>query len=225
MIIWFASGNTHKKTELKEILSSTLPPAMSWDLHTPSDMEIDFSPEETGSTFLQNSLIKAAALYRLLAEKGILRAGDSIIADDSGICVDALNGRPGIYSARYCGAQNESCANLSDAERNTILLAELNAVQNNPVRTGRYICAMVLYYNANRFFSAQETLEGELVRTELEAAGKKGFGYDPIFYIPELCRTAAELSTEEKNRISHRGKAGKAIAQFLSTQICNKAHV
>jgi len=224
MVIWFASGNTHKKMELKEILSIALP-RMKWDLRIPSDTGIDFSPEETGSTFLENALIKAAALYRLLDEKGILRAGDSIIADDSGICVDTLDGRPGIYSARYCGANNESRVNLSDAERNALLLAELNAVQNNQVRTSRYICAMVLYYNTNRFFSAQETLEGELVKTELDAAGKKGFGYDPIFYIPELCRTAAELSTEEKNRISHRGKAGKAIAQFLSMQICNKAHV
>ena len=225
MVIWFASGNTHKKMELKEILSSALPPAMDWDLRIPSDTGIDFSPEETGSTFLQNALIKAAALYRLLDEKGILHPEDSIIADDSGICVDALDGRPGIYSARYCGAQNKSRANLSDAERNALLLAELNAVKNNPARTGRYICAMVLCYNTNRFFSVQETLEGELVKTELEAAGKKGFGYDPIFYIPELCRTAAELSTEEKNRISHRGKAGKTIAQLLASQICNKAHV
>lgn len=210
MSIWFATGNIHKKEELAAILGRAV--------KIPAEAGLAFDPEETGSTFLENALIKAAELYRLLVgsgNKGILnqssgqlwQSGDAIIADDSGLCVDALDGSPGIFSARYGGKD------LDAAGKNALLLDELG---NNPMRSARFICAMVLYYGPGRFYIAQECLEGELVKNNEFACGKGGFGYDPILYIPGMGRTVAELSPEEKNKLSHRGKAGRAIARILA---------
>ena len=218
MTIWFASGNKHKKKELAAILSmdsisentvSESGPLPGWELKIPTDASFEFEPEETGNSFLENALIKAKELYRIIKD-----AHSVVIADDSGICVDALDGRPGVHSARYCGAgvNPTSGKKLPDAERNAMLLAELG---ENPKRSARFVCAMVLYLGPDRFFVAQETLEGELVKSAESSRGEGGFGYDPILFIPDLGRTVAELSDEEKNRISHRGKAGRAIAKIL----------
>jgi XTP/dITP diphosphohydrolase len=199
MTIWFATGNAHKKAELAAILPA-------YDIRIPADAGIaDFDPDETGTTFLENALIKARELQRLLSKQGAFDRGrrEPVIADDSGLCVDALNGRPGIYSARYGGPSDKG-------RRCALLLEELG---DNPNRNAHFVCAMVLLLSEDRFFAVQETLEGELIREE---RGSGGFGYDPILYIPELGRTAAELSEEEKNRVSHRGKAGRAIARFLT---------
>ena len=212
MIIWFASGNIHKKKELRDILSmemlSSSDNLTEWELKIPSEAGLKFAPEEKGNSFVENALIKAEALHRLI------EGAAYVIADDSGLCVDALGGRPGIHSARYggsTGAQGEfSGAKLGAAEKNALLLSELG---DNPQRKARFICAMVLYCGADRFFIAQESLEGELVKT---AKGEGGFGYDPILFIPHLGRTVAELSEEEKNLISHRGKAARAIAKILN---------
>jgi XTP/dITP diphosphohydrolase len=205
MILWFATGNAHKGAELAGILSGH-------DIRIPADAGIaGFDPEETGSSFLENSLLKARALYRLLARRGI---SGPVIADDSGLCVDALGGRPGIYSARYAGpyaGPGGASGRLGDRERNALLLAELG---NRPDRRACFVCAMVLLRDENRFYGVQETLEGELVASE--GAGQGGFGYDPILYIPELGRTVAELPEEEKNRVSHRGKAARALAKLLA---------
>ena len=220
MIVWLATGNIHKKKELNEILSV----ANDLELKIPSEEGFIFNPKETGSTFLENAFIKAAELYRLLGN------GQPVIADDSGICVDALDGRPGIYSARYTGAKKGGVRKeeggssnsyflttpsvpLTDTERNALLLTELG---DNPRRSARFICSMVLYYGADRFFTAQETMEGELVPNAKSSRGEGGFGYDPILYIPELGRTVSELSDREKNRLSHRGKAGRVIGRILS---------
>ena len=225
MTIWFASGNMHKKEELAGILSKAIPSEFTkaFEIKIPSDAGLVFNPRETGNSFLENALIKAAALYGLLEKSrhdGLLQAwlpGDPVIADDSGICVDAMKGRPGIHSARYrgqgktSGDGNEPDA-ISDADRNALLLAELG---DNPLRKSRFVCAMVLYYSHDRFFSAQESMEGELVKKTEDSRGSGGFGYDPILFIPELGRTVAELSGGEKNRLSHRGKAGRAIAGIL----------
>ena len=226
MIIWFASGNMDKKRELEGILAEK---GEHWEIKTPSEAGIDFEPLETGKSFLENAIIKAEYLYRLLEESkasdkcrsNLLHESSLIIADDSGICVDALDGRPGIHSARYAGAKNlnKDGINLKAAERNALLLEELGA---NPLRNARFVCAMVLYCDPNRFFSAQETLEGELVQNIEAARGTGGHGYDPIFLIPELGLTAAELSEDDKNRISHRGKAGRAIA-FLIHSLLNES--
>ena len=209
IVVWFATGNINKKKELAEILSAAK--GVTLDIKIPSDAGLDFDPEEKGSSFLENSFIKAEALYRLLKERRppLYTSGDPIIADDSGICVDALDGRPGIFSARYGSGDG---GKLKAAERNALLLAELG---DNPHRSARFVCAMVLYYSPDRFFAAQETMEGELVKNSESARGEGGFGYDPILYIPELGRTVAELPDEEKNLLSHRGKAGKAIAKIL----------
>ena len=192
MKIYFASGNAHKKEELARILPN----------HTiviPSDEGIPFDPEETESTFFGNSLIKARALFEI--------TGKPVIADDSGICVDALNGAPGVLSARY-GSENGQ--KLDTAGRNRLLLSRMEGITN---RTCRFVCNMVLYVATDRFYSVQETLEGTLVT---ENRGSGGFGYDPLVLVPALGRTVAELTPEEKDELSHRGKAGRIIARLLS---------
>jgi XTP/dITP diphosphohydrolase len=215
MTIWFASGNAHKKEELSAILGT------GWNVLIPSDAGLDFNPEETGNSFYENALLKARALHGLLTKcrPPLYQNGDPVIADDSGICVDALGGRPGIYSARYAGAQSidgtaPNATKLESPERNALLLAELG---DSPNCSARFVCAMALMFRADIFFVAQETLEGEIVKGTEFAKGTGGFGYDPILYIPEMNRTVAELSDEEKNKISHRGKAGKIIAEVLRT--------
>ena len=192
MKIYFASGNAHKKEELARILPN----------HTiviPSDEGILFDPEETETTFFGNSLIKARTLFEI--------TGKPVIADDSGICVDALGGDPGVLSARY-GSENGQ--KLDTAGRNSLLLLRMEGIKN---RTCRFVCNMVLYVATDRFYSVQETLEGTLVT---ENRGSGGFGYDPLVLVPALGRTVAELTPEEKDELSHRGKAGRVIARLLS---------
>ncbi|MDR2742679.1 MAG: non-canonical purine NTP pyrophosphatase [Treponema sp.] len=210
MTIWFASGNLHKKQEAAALFPGR-------DVKLPAEAGLAFDPEETGSTFLENALIKARTLYRQLAD--LRRAGmpgleGPVLADDSGICVDALGGRPGIFSARYAGRDGAGLpgGKKPDApERNALLLEELG---DNPDRKARFVCAMVLLWDENRFLSVQETLEGELVRPGRDR-GAGGFGYDPVFLLPDRGITVAELSEVEKNRISHRGKAAGIISKLL----------
>jgi XTP/dITP diphosphohydrolase len=192
MKLWFASGNGHKKRELQAILAGHT-------LLLPGEVGIPFDPEENGASFLDNALIKARALYELVKEP--------VIADDSGLCVDALDGRPGIFSARYGADVGKK---LDSAERNALLVQELGA---NPVRTARFVCSMVLMLSPDRFFVAQETLEGEILPA---GRGSAGFGYDPILYLPEYACSVAELPDEKKNQLSHRGKAGRLLAAVLA---------
>ena len=209
MTIWFASGNAHKKDELAAILEAH-------EILLPAAAGIgSFDPPETGTTFAENALIKARALRSLLLERGL---GGPVIADDSGLCVDALGGRPGIFSSRYAGPAADSGPEqkLSGGERNTLLMAELG---DNPQRTARFVCAMALLLDECRFFLVQETFEGEIIPSGEKGRGLNGFGYDPIFSIPGLKRTAAELSATEKNRLSHRGKASRAIGRFFEAGV------
>ena len=194
MNIWFATNNAHKKEELQTVLNKAL--------KIPSEEGYDFNPEETGTTFRENALIKARELQK------ILRNNEIVIADDSGLCVDALGGRPGVLSARYGMTNGQK---LNSREQNIMLLDELG---DNPTRTARFVCAMVLLFSNDRFFLIQETLEGEIVKKN-KMRGNSGFGYDPIFLPDNSCRTLAELSMEEKNTLSHRGKAGRFIAGIL----------
>jgi XTP/dITP diphosphohydrolase len=216
MTLWFASGNINKKKELAEILAGIkdLELKILTELKIPPEAGLHFDPEETGNSFLENALIKAAELYRLLKKQNPDEKRQAVIADDSGICVDALGGRPGIHSARY--GMSDRGEKITDTEKNAMLLAEIG---DNPRRSARFVCAMVLYCGPDHFYAAQETMEGELVKNAESARGMGGFGYDPVLFIPELGRTVAELSEEEKNKYSHRGKAGRAIAKIHSGKL------
>jgi XTP/dITP diphosphohydrolase len=191
MEILFASSNLHKLGEIRALFEG-------YSVVCPKERGITFEAEENGLDFFDNALIKARALEKLWH--------GPVLADDSGICVDALNGAPGIHSARF---GSEGGAKLSDSDRNALLL---KTVGDNPFRTCRFVCCMVLTLGPGRFLAAQETIEGELLR---EPHGTQGFGYDPLVYIPSFGRSVAELSEEEKNKISHRGKAARRIIEAL----------
>ena len=183
MIIAFASGNIHKKGEIDQIIPE----------HTillPVEIGIDFEYEETGLTFYDNAKGKADHLFGL--------TGKPSLADDSGLCVAALNGEPGIMSARYGSEKQEH--NLSRIERNEFLLSKMKGIAD---RKAFFVCCMVLVFEEHRFVVVQEILEGEITLTAL---GSEGFGYDPLFFLPELGKTVAQLSTKEKNKISHPGR-------------------
>jgi len=195
MKIWFATNNAHKKQELEAVLNVKL--------YIPSEEGLKFNPEETGKTFSENSLLKARELKKILAGSDNL-----VIADDSGLCVDALGGRPGVFSARYGEINGKK---LTSGQQNLLLLDELGETEN---RSARFVCAMTVLRETENFYIVQEILEGEIVRKS-GMKGDGGFGYDPIFWIPSLGRTLAELSADEKNSLSHRGKAGKLAASIL----------
>ena len=213
MKLYLATNNAHKKREAAEIFSP-------YEIVIPADEGIDFDPEETGATFFENALIKARALYDIVH--------CPVIADDSGISVDALGGRPGIFSSRYGGrdfprGRADGKKTAQDAQ-NRFLIEELDdALSGNTgeyrflhgERSAHYTCSMVLYLGGERMYAAQETMEGKIVSSIEDARGNGGFGYDPIFFIPEIGKTAAELSDEEKNAISHRGKAGRSMQRII----------
>ena len=208
MKIYLASSNEHKRKEIQEIFSKH-------QIVLPKDENISFNPEENGSTFIENSLIKAEALWNIVKQP--------VLADDSGICLAALNGFPGIYSARYCGKGKnvtKDADKLSAQERNELLINELNATKSQD-RSCSFVCSLVYYYGKNQFYAVQETLEGSLVESVEDLKGKGGFGYDPAVYLKEYNKTVAELTENEKNAISHRGKACKKMSDFLK----NKASV
>lgn len=170
-------------------------------LHTvllPEETGVSFSYEETGETFLDNAMGKACHLHEI--------TGEPALADDSGLCVPALGGSPGVFSARY-GSDVEGV--LTDSDRNEYLLENMKEISD---RRAFFVCSMVLLFDENRYFVAQETVHGEIT---LSPQGSSGFGYDPLFFLPEFGRTAAQLTSDEKNAISHRGKAAAAIARLI----------
>ena len=215
MKLYLATNNAHKKREMQKIF-------VSHTIVTPSDAGLAFEVAETGTSFFENAMIKAKALYELVREP--------VLADDSGICVSLLDGRPGIFSARY-GGKNFPRGNpkkkLSQDEQNRALIDELNeAILNasgdfdkrnfpNGKRSAHYVCALVLFCGGDRFFVSEETMEGSIVERIEDARGSGGFGYDPIFLLPDLHKTAAELSEDEKNAISHRGKASAVMKRIM----------
>ena len=205
MKLYLASSNRHKQIEMQQLLPN-------FKICIPADDGISFNPAETGKSFAENSLIKACALWDIIHEP--------VIADDSGLCVTSLHDAPGIFTSRYAGADymqgRPDGIKISQAEQNRLLIEQVNAL-NTTDRSCRYICAMVLLLNKDRYFVAQEAFEGELVATIGDAAGNGGFGYDPIVYLPQYAKTVAEISTEEKNAISHRGKAVRAISSILQS--------
>ncbi len=208
MTIYLATSNEHKRRELASLCTN-------YEIRIPKDDGLTFDPEETGSTFIENALIKAEALWDIVKKP--------VLADDSGICVDILEDLPGIYSARYEGKDfpkggKNSLGPISQEEKNTLLLDHVKSVQDiNGVinRSCHYVCSMVLYYGKDKFICVQDTMEGVLVDSMDASCGQGGFGYDPIVFLPDYNKTVAELSEEEKNAISHRGKATRKILTLL----------
>ena len=192
MKLIFATGNENKMREIREILSGR-----GYEILSMKEAGIDVDVEENGTTFAENALIKARAISNICHEL--------VLADDSGLEIDALGGEPGIYSARYLG--HDTSYDL----KNKNLIERLEGVPDEK-RTARFVCAMAAVFPDGREETVVGTMEG---RIGYEIAGSNGFGYDPIFYLPEYQKTSAEISPEEKNAISHRGKALRAIAERL----------
>ena len=185
-----ASNNPGKLREMREILSE-----LGVEVLSQREAGISVEPEETGTTFAENALIKARAAMEA--------SGLAAIADDSGIVVEALGGAPGVYSARYGG-----CA--TDEERTRLLLKNM---ENEEHRAAKFVSDIaVVFPNGDELVTAGECA-GELTR---EPRGENGFGYDPIFYMPCFGRTLAEVTAEEKNGVSHRGRALRAMKEKLT---------
>jgi XTP/dITP diphosphohydrolase len=196
MKILLATNNMHKKEEFGQILHRH-------DLLLPTDLGIDFDAEETASTFFGNAFLKAKTLFDMVENNRDV----AVIADDSGLVVPALGGEPGIYSARY--GSDVYGRMLETDERNSYLLEKMRGIGD---RRAFFVCAMVALFDDYRFVSAQETFEGVITQ---KPKGTNGFGYDPLLYLPELGMTAAELSSEQKHELSHRGKAARKLSKLL----------
>lgn len=189
-----ASRNKGKLAEMRAILAPYGIQAVGQD-----EAGVHIDVVEDGTTFLENAQKKASAI---LAASGL-----ATLADDSGLCVDALDGRPGIYSARYAGP------GASDDDRICKLWRELDGVPDEQ-RTAQFVCAMVLAYPDGTFLRIQEQCDGLIIS---QKRGEDGFGYDPVFYVPALGKTFSELTGDEKNAISHRGKALRRLIESIGT--------
>lgn len=200
MNILAATGNEHKKIELSEILKDHR-------VAVPQELGLSFDFEETEATFLGNSLGKAEALWAQVREAGLDDTW-TVLADDSGLVVPSLGGEPGIYSARY--GSDVFGRMLESPERNAYLLDKMQGITD---RRAFFVCCMSLIMHDYRIYTVQETMEGTIIDKEL---GSGGFGYDPVFYLPEYQQTVAQIPSEVKNSISHRGKAGSRIAALLA---------
>lgn len=200
-----ATNNRHKHREMTSICSPH-------EVLLPEDFGIHFEFEETGDTFFANSFGKARALLHLFStrvDRDTADRIDAVIADDSGISVDALNGAPGVYSARF--GMSEAGELLSQEEQNNLLLEKLNGVTD---RAAHYTCNMTAALPSDRFVSVQETWLGTIASKPTQADG--GFGYDPIFLLQGTSTYAAELTAQEKHRVSHRGKATRSLIAALA---------
>ncbi|MBR5247973.1 MAG: XTP/dITP diphosphatase [Lachnospiraceae bacterium] len=192
--IIFATGNADKVREIQMIMEDS-----GMEVISMKEAGISIDIEENGSTYEENALIKARAVARYT---------DAIVmADDSGLEVDHLNKEPGIHSARYLGEDT------SYRIKNQNLIDRLKGVPDEE-RTARFVCAIAAVLPDGRELTTRATIEG---RIDYEERGSHGFGYDPIFYVPEFHKTTAELTEEEKNKVSHRGKALRLMKEELKT--------
>ena len=194
-IVIIATNNAHKVEEIETALNFE-----GWEFKSLKEAGIESSPEETGTTFEENARIKARAAHEL--------TGAAVLADDSGLVVDALNGAPGVYSSRYAGEDGNDGAN------NTKLLHELEGVPDEQ-RTARFMCVLVFIDEDGSETVAQGSVEG---RIGYELKGDGGFGYDPLFW-PECFNfecTLAEVTQENKNKVSHRGNALRELKKVLA---------
>lgn len=192
MKIIIATGNAGKMKEIKSIFNNS-----KYEVVSMKEEGIVADVDENGSTFEENALIKAREIAKL--------SGNVVLADDSGLEVDYLNKEPGIYSARYMGEDTPYSI------KNASLIARLDGVEFEK-RTARFVCAVAAVYPDGKELVVRETMEGYI---GYEEKGANGFGYDPIFYLKEFDKTSAEISLEEKNEISHRGKAFRAIKALM----------
>ena len=190
MKLIIASNNAHKLTEMKAILAPFFD-----DVQSMREAGIEHETVEDGETFMENAVKKARELAEL--------SGCCAVADDSGLCVDALGGAPGIYSARFSGQHGDDAANRR------VLLEKLDDVKN---RAAHFTCAIALAWPDGRLLTSEDYLYGEIAYTE---RGENGFGYDSLFLLPERGVRTAEISPEEKNSISHRGKALRGLVKKL----------
>jgi XTP/dITP diphosphohydrolase len=187
-----ASNNAHKVREIKAILRSCFADVVSM-----GEAGLDMEVVESGETFEQNAVLKAEAVAQA--------AGCWALADDSGICVDALGGAPGVYSARWSGGGDEA--------NNDMLLRELEGKED---RSAHYACVMALARPEGAIMTAEGRCEGSI---GFERRGKRGFGYDPLFVVPGRGCTMAELTDEEKNAISHRAGALRALVKKMEEEL------
>lgn len=197
MNIIVATKNQNKVNEIKKIFSP-----LGFNVMSQEDAGIDVDVEETGDTFAKNALIKARAVAML--------CDDCVLADDSGLCVEALDGRPGVFSARYAGP----CA--TDLEKIEKLLIEM---QDKTNRKAKFVTNIAFIFPDGREIVTQGEVSGKILR---EPIGSNGFGYDPVFYSTELEKTFAQAEMDEKNRISHRGRALSALYDEIIQIINNE---
>lgn len=195
--IIFATGNQDKMKEIRMILED-----LGMEILSMKEAGIGVDIVEDGSTFEENAEIKALAIAKLLPE-------DIVLADDSGLEIDYLNKEPGIYSARYAGTDT------SYTIKNNLLLDRLQGVPDEK-RTARFVCAIAAAFPDGTTETVRGTIEG---RIGYEIAGEHGFGYDPIFYLPEYGCTTAELTPEKKNELSHRGNALRAMRPIIERKM------
>ena len=196
--IIFATGNQGKMREVRRILENLKIEGEETEILSMKEAGIDIDIEEDGASFEENAVIKAKAVAKAAP-------GAIVLADDSGLQIDYLNGEPGIYSARYLGEDTPYHI------KNANLMKRLEGVEDEK-RTARFVCAIAVAMPDGTVDTQTGIIEG---RIGYEEKGEGGFGYDPIFYVPEFGKTTAELSEDEKNAVSHRGKALRAIRERL----------
>ena len=194
--IIFATGNEHKMVEVRMILDG-----LGLEILSQKEAEIQADVVEDGTTFEENAQIKAKAIAKYLPD-------DIILADDSGLEIDYLNKEPGIYSARYAGVDT------SYDIKNQMLLDRLKGVPDEK-RTARFVCAIAAAFPDGTVETVRGTIEGMI---GYEIAGEHGFGYDPIFYVPEYGCTTAEMDPVQKNELSHRGRALRAMRAIMEVK-------
>lgn len=194
--IIFATGNQGKMREIKQIMED-----MDVEVVSMKEAGIFVDVDENGTTFEENALIKAKAIAN--------EANAIVLADDSGLEIDFLDKAPGVLSARYMGEDTPY------EVKNAHILELLKDVQGEE-RSARFVCAIAAVFPDGREFTTYATIEGEIAH---KSAGENGFGYDPIFFVPEFGKTTAELSSDEKNKISHRGKALTKMKEILQKEI------
>lgn len=196
MELLVATSNKDKIREMRECLEGT-----GIEVFSLKDKGISIDIDENGTTFMENSRIKAKAVHDL--------TGAAVMADDSGFCVDALDGGPGVYSARFMGETT------SYDIKNNYIIDKLRGLPEEK-RGARYVCAIVCILEDGKELAVEETIEGKVTHEQL---GTGGFGFDPIFFCNELGCTFGQASEEDKNRVSHRGKALVKIVEMLREEL------